>query len=101
MTLEELLAIPKEEPPKLPPKKYKLIAYADRCMKSVVDGRETDDWRQVEEFVWTNTRLGYTCELINTETGNHKYSYPDSFYEDTVSADELLADLLMEQKEQM
>ena len=80
MKIDELLALAdsiKESAPKPPPKKYKLIAYAERCMKSVVDGRETDYWSQVEEFVWTNTELGYTCELINTETGNHKYSYPE------------------------
>lgn len=102
MTLEELMIIAEEDKPKkLPPKKYKLIAYMERCLRGIIDGKETDDWSQVEEFIWENCQAGHTCEIINTETGIRKYAYPDSFNEDTVGVDELISDLLMEQKEQM
>ena len=90
MSLAELLELAEAEKPKpIPPKKYKLIAYVERCLKGIVDGRDTDDWAQVEEFVWENCQAGYTCEIIYTETGVRKYAHPDNFNENTVSVEEL------------
>lgn len=78
MTLEELLAMPKEEPKKLPPKKYRAISYADRCLSMVADGVENDNWDIVAQFIAENLSGGYTVVLTNNATEEVKTLYPEN-----------------------
>lgn len=94
MTLEEILKLAEEEKTKpIAPKKYKVIAYVERCLRGVIDGIDTDDEAVLDDFIWKNCQDGYTCEVLYHETGNRKVFYAEKFTTETMSIDELLADL--------
>jgi hypothetical protein len=65
-----------------------------------MDSLETDSFDEAQDIVWENLQKGYNCELIDTEGGKCLF-YADNFTEDTVEPNNLLDDLLMEQREQM
>lgn len=80
MSMEELLELAKlirEEPPKPPPKKYRAIAYVDRCLNMACDGIENDNWDIVAQFIAENLSGGYTVVLTNNTTGEVKTMYPE------------------------
>ena len=90
-----------DESQEIKPKKYKATAYLERCLRGAMDGIDTNSWSQIDEFVWENCQAGFTCEIINNETGERKYAYPENFNEDAIGIDDLYDDLRMEQHEQM
>lgn len=80
MSVEDILELAeliKKSAPKLPPKKYRAIAYADRCLKVVADGIENDDWDIVAQFVADNLSGGYTIVITDNTTGEVKTLYPE------------------------
>ena len=80
MSMEELMELAdsiKEEPPKLPPKKYKATAYNDRCISMACDGIESDDWDIIGQFIAYNLSDGCTVVLTDNTTGEVKTLYPE------------------------
>lgn len=92
-------------------KRYVVKAYLCTNFAGLMDNLETDDFNEVEEFIWANCQKGYNCEFVdNEDVNNCGIAYADLFTEDTVEAEELIVhehgtafynDLLMEQQEQM
>ena len=81
MSIKELLELAdfiKEEPPKSAPKKYRALAYVNRCLDVVADGIENDDWDMVAQFIAENLSGGYTVVLTDNETGENKTMYPEN-----------------------
>lgn len=81
--------------------RYKVNAYLCTNFAGLMESLETDDFYEVQDFVWIHCQNGLNCELIDTETGTRGLAYAEDFTEDTEDVDELLVDLRMEQCEQM
>ena len=93
--------------------RYKVCAYLCTNFSGLMNSIETDDWNEVEDFIWENVQRGYNCELTDNDTANKNYAYADDFDEEALNPEDLLrvhkkrnidplyADLLMEQQEQM
>ena len=81
--------------------RYKVNAYLCTNFAGLMESLETDDFYEVQDFVWKHCQEGLNCELWDTETGDRNWAYADDFTEDTEDVDELLRDLRMEQCEQM
>lgn len=91
--------------------RYTVKAYLEKSMRGCMETLETDDFKEVEEFIWTNCQQGLNCQFIDTEDINNcGVAYADLFTEDIVEVEELIvyehgtvfyADLRMEQQEQM
>ena len=85
--------------------KYTVKAYLCTNFAGLMDSLETDDFYEVQDFIWENCQKGYNCELIDNETGESNFAYADDFNEGTVEMEirnnAFYADLLMEQQEQM
>ena len=81
--------------------RYQVNAYLCTNFAGLMDSLETDDFYEVQDFVWKNCQEGLNCELIDTETGDRNLAYAESFTECTEEVDELFQDLRMEQCEQM
>lgn len=90
-----------DEPKETKTRRYKATAYLERCLRGAMDGIDTNDWSQIDDFVWKNCQQGLTCEIINNETGERRYAYPDNFSENTIGVEDLYNDLRLEQQEQM
>lgn len=87
--------------------KYIVNAYLCTNFTGLMDSLETDNFYEVQDFIWENCQKGYNCELIDTEIGSRNWAYADDFNEDTTDVEMKIrnntfyADLLMEQQEQM
>lgn len=92
--------------------RYYVRAYIEKSMRGLIDSLETNDWSEVEEFIWENCQHGLNCEFVDLEYDNNcGVAYADLFTPYTVEVEELIirkgvsdvfyADLLMEQQEQM
>ena len=93
--------------------RYSVNAYLCTNFSGLMNSLETDDWNEVEDFIWENVQRGYNCELTDNDTTNKNYAYAEDFDEETLNPEDLLrvhkkrnidpfyADLLMEQQEQM
>lgn len=101
MDILKLAELITDEPHEIKPKKYKATAYLERCLRGAMDGIDTDEESLLDEFVWRNCQQGLTCEIINNETGERRYTYPDNFNENTIGVEDLYNDLRLEQQEQM
>lgn len=98
MTLKEIMVMLSEEPKPIKPKKYKATAYFERCLRSAVDGIDTDNEADLVDFVWSSLMQGLTCEVLYNETGKRMAFYAEDL---TEKANDLLEDLQLEQKEGM
>lgn len=81
--------------------RYQVKAYLCTNFSYLMESLETDDFYEVQDFIWENCQKGLNCELWDTETGDKNWAYADDFTEDTEDVDELLRDLHMEQIAQM
>lgn len=81
--------------------RYQVNAYLCTNFAGLMDSLVTDDFYEVQDFVWENCQKGYNCEVIDTERGDRGWAYADNFTENTEEINELYADLRMEQCEQM
>lgn len=91
--------------------KYLVYAYLCTNFTGLMNSLETDQWNEVEDFIWENIQRGYNCELIDNETGDRNWAYAEDFDEEALNPEDLIretkkqkllyADLLMEQQEQM
>jgi hypothetical protein len=70
--------------------RYIVRAYLCTNFSGLVDDLETDDFYEVQEFIWDNCQKGYNCELTDTETGDRSAAYVESFTEATEDVDELV-----------
>lgn len=77
--------------------RYKVDAYLYTNFTGLMDRLETDNFYEVQDFIFENCQKGYNCELRDNESGETKIAYAESFTENTINYD----DLLMEQREQM
>lgn len=77
--------------------KYTVKAYLCTNFAGIMDSLETDNFYEVQDFIFENCQKGYNCELTDNETGETNLAYAESFTENTID----YADLLMEQQEQM
>lgn len=93
--------------------RYTVKAYLCTNFAGLMDSLETDNWNEVEDFIWENVQRGYNCELTDNERGETNWAYASDFDEETLGAEDLIRnsqkriasdfydDLLMEQQEQM
>ena len=81
--------------------RYQVNAYLCTNFAGLMDSLETDDFYEVQDFIWANCQKGFNCELWDTETGDRNWAYADDFTEETEEVDELIRDLRMEQLEQL
>ena len=70
--------------------RYRVHAYLCTNFAGLMDMIETDDFYEVQDFIWANCQKGLNCELYDTETGNRNWAYADDFTEDTEEVDELI-----------
>ena len=101
MTLDAIMALATEEPKPIKPKKYKATAYLERCLRSAVDGIDTDNESDLIDFVWENCQQGLVCEVFYNEAGKRMAFYAEDITEKSPSINDLLGDLQLEQKEGM
>lgn len=71
--------------------RYRVCAYLCTNFAGLMDSLETDDFYEAQDFVGTNCRKGFNCELVDNELDVTGWFHADDFYED----------LCMEQREQM
>ena len=74
--------------------RYQVNAYLCTNFAGLMDSLETDNFYEVQDFVWDNAQKGYNCTITDNESGETNWVYAESF---TIDYD----DLLMEQREQM
>lgn len=77
--------------------KYTVKAYLCTNVTGLMDSLETDNFYEVQDFIWEKCKKGFNCLLADNETGLRNWAYADDFTEETVNYTELL----MEQQEQM
>ena len=81
MSIEQLIELAesiKDESPKLPPKKYRALAYANRSLDVAADGIENDDWDIIAQFIAENLSGKYTVVVTDNTTGESKTFYPEN-----------------------
>lgn len=81
--------------------KYIVNAYLCTNFCGLMASLETDNFYEVQDFIWEHCQNGMNCELIDVQTGERDWAYADDFTEDTEEPDELIRDLRLEQCEQM
>ena len=101
MDILKLAELITDEPQEIHQKKFKATAYIERCLRGAMDSIDTDDEALLDDFIWENCQEGFTCEVTYNETGKHKVFYGEKFTTETMSVEELLDDLRLEQQEQM
>lgn len=82
-------------------KRYSVKSYLCTNFAGLMADLETDDFYEVQDFIWENCQKGFNCELYDRETGSRNWAYAESFTEATTEVDELIQDLHLEQTEQM
>ena len=73
--------------------KYTVNAYLCTNFSYLIDSLETDNFYEVQDFIWENCQNGYNCKLIDNETGESNLAYADDFTDETID----YADLFIEQ----
>ena len=70
--------------------------YVDACWDTGFRGSDhsiaTDNWSEVEDFVWDKVQKGFNCLIIDHETGERKYAFAEDFNENTVEPKEIIRD---------
>lgn len=64
--------------------KYTVNAYLCTNFSYLIDSLETDNFYEVQDFIWENCQNGYNCELIDNETGESNLAYADDFTDETI-----------------
>ena len=72
--------------------RYRVCAYLCTNFAGLMESLATDDFYEVQDFIWANCQKGFNCELIDTETGNRNWAYADDFTEETEEVEELICD---------
>ena len=93
--------------------RYTVKAYLCTNFTGLMAYLTTDDWSEVENFIWENCQKGYNCQFVDHTTANNcGVAYANLFTEDTTDVEELIVhehgaptdfynDLRLEQMEQM
>ena len=93
MDILKLAELITDEPQPTYQRKFKATAYVERCLRGAIDGIDTDDYTAILDFVWANCQAGLACEIIDNETGERKYAYPEDFDENTIGVEDLIRDV--------
>lgn len=72
--------------------KYIVKAYLEKSMRGLMADLETDDWSEVENFIWKHCHEGLNCKFIDTTSPIYEggEAYADLINEDTVEVEELI-----------
>ena len=90
--------------------RYLVCAYLCTNFSGLMDRLETDNYSEVEDFIWEYIQKGCNCEIIDNNTGSKNWAYADDFDEEALNPEDLIrdhkknefyTDLHMEQQEQM
>ena len=90
--------------------RYSVKAYLCTNFAGLMASLDTNLWNEVEDFIWENVQRGYNCELTDNVLETTKWAYADDFDEEALNPEDLLretqqndllADLRLEQTEQM
>ncbi len=73
-------------------KRYVVKAYLEKSMRGLMECLETDDWSEVEDFIWKHCQEGLNCQFIDhmNYMSNCGEAYVDLFDENTVEVEELI-----------
>ena len=73
-------------------KRYVVKAYLEKSMRGLMESLETNDWSEVENFIWKYCQEGLNCQFTDTmnPTYNCGEAYADLFDEYTVEVEELI-----------
>lgn len=63
--------------------KYTVRAYLCTNFAGLMAELETDDFYEVQDFIWENCQKGYNCTLKDNESGETNVAYAESFTEET------------------
>lgn len=74
--------------------RYTVSAYLCTNFAGLMDSLETDNFYEVQDFIWDNVQKGLNCELIDNETGSRNWAYADDFDEETLDPEDLLREEL-------
>ena len=77
--------------------RYSVRAYLCTNFAGLMDSLETDNFDEVQNFVWKNCQEGYNCKVTDNKTGETNMVYAESFTKEIIDYN----DLLLEQQEQM
>ena len=77
--------------------RYVVRAYLCTNFAGLMDSLETDNFYEVQDFVFENCQKGFNCKLTDNERNEIDWVYAEDFDEETID----YTDLLMEQQEQM
>ena len=70
--------------------RYIVNAYLCTNFAGLMESLGTDDFYEVQDFIWRNCQNGYNCQLTDTERDMVGWAYADDFMEDTIEPDELI-----------
>ena len=70
--------------------RYTVKAYLCTNFAGLMDSLETDDWYEVEDFIWYNCQNGLNCTLTDNDKGDTKCIYASDFTEETEEPNELI-----------
>lgn len=71
-------------------KRYSVKAYLEKSMRGLIVSLETNDYIEVEEFIWEHCQEGLNCELVDKERDTVHYAYAERFTENTNEVSELI-----------
>ena len=72
--------------------KYTVSAYLCTNFTGLMCNLETDDFSEVEDFIWENVQRGYNCEITDNETGDLNWAYTEDFDEEALNPEDLIRD---------
>jgi hypothetical protein len=70
--------------------KWYVNACYDEGFRSSYYAMATDNWSEVEEFIWEYAQQGFNCLIIEHETGKKKYAFAEDFNKNTIDAREII-----------
>ena len=70
--------------------RYSVRAYLCTNFAGLMDSLETDNFYEVQDFIWENCQKGFNCTLTDNTTGDFGWAYADDFTEETTEVEELI-----------
>lgn len=70
--------------------RYTVKAYLCTNFAGLMDSLETDDFYEVQDFVWENCQKGFNCEVTDNVRGETGWAYAEDFNEETESPEDLI-----------
>lgn len=70
--------------------RYIVKAYLCTNWAGLMDSLATDNFYEVQDFIWKNCQKGYNCQLVDNERNEVNWAYAEDFTEDTIEPSELI-----------